>query len=88
MVEVFSKRPPGPTFEGSVENGSGDGEGSEGTATDGSSPQPRPLRGDDLRIDGMLTWTVDGKQIDVGPGQDCAFRAARFTASTTTPATT
>ena len=36
-------------------------------------------------IDGVLTWTVDGKQIDVGPGQALCIP---FTASTTTPATT
>ena len=35
----------------------------------GSRAQPRPLRGDDLRHRRVLTWTVDGKQIDVGPGQ-------------------
>ena len=26
-------------------------------------------------VDGVLTWTVDGKQIDVGPGRRSAFRA-------------
>src|SRR2546422_2240110 len=32
-----------------------------------------PLRGDDLwclgGVSGVLTWTVDGRTIDVGPGQ-------------------
>jgi quercetin dioxygenase-like cupin family protein len=28
-------------------------------------------------VDGVLTWTVDGKQIDVGPGQaQCISRGA------------
>lgn len=35
-------------------------------------------------IDGVLTWTVDGKQIDVGPGRRYAFREAPFTGSITT----
>ena len=39
-------------------------------------------------LEGVLTWTVDGKPIDVGPGRPCAFRAARFTGSTTTAART
>jgi quercetin dioxygenase-like cupin family protein len=35
-------------------------------------------------IDGVLTWTVDGKLIDVGPGQALCIRRAPFTGSTTT----
>ena len=39
-------------------------------------------------VEGVLTWTVDGQRLDVGPGQASAFRAAPFTASTTTAART
>jgi quercetin dioxygenase-like cupin family protein len=35
-------------------------------------------------IEGVLTWSVDGKGIDVGRGRRSAFRGARFTGSTTT----
>jgi hypothetical protein len=35
-------------------------------------------------LDGVLTWTVGGKQIDVGPGAGlCAFPVATFTGSIT-----
>ena len=33
-------------------------------------------------IEGVLTWTVDGKQVDVGQGRPCAFRVAPFIGST------
>jgi mannose-6-phosphate isomerase-like protein (cupin superfamily) len=41
----------------------------------GGQPLPAPAHSHDhyeetiYGIDGVLTWTVDGKQIDVGPGQ-------------------
>ena len=34
-------------------------------------------------IEGVLTWTVDGTPIEVGPGRRCASPEARCTASTT-----
>ena len=39
-------------------------------------------------IEGVLTWTVDDKRIDVGPGRPSAFRAAPSTGSTTPAART
>ena len=38
-------------------------------AARGPRAQPRPLRGDDLRHRRELTWTVDGRQVEVGPGE-------------------
>ena len=35
-------------------------------------------------IDGVLTWTVDGKPIDVSRDRRCPFHAAPFTGSITT----
>jgi len=32
-------------------------------------------------IDGVLTWTVDAKQIDVGPGRHSAFTGSTTTAA-------
>lgn len=32
-------------------------------------------------IQGVLTWTVDGTPIEVGPGRPCVSREARCTAS-------
>jgi hypothetical protein len=43
--------------------------GAGAPAPPGSGAQPRPLRRDDLRHRRVLTFTVDGNQIDVGPGQ-------------------
>ena len=36
----------------------------------GADPaQPRRLRGDDVGLEGILTWTVDGVRTEVGPGE-------------------
>ena len=35
-------------------------------------------------LDGVMAWTVDGKQIDVGPGRRSVFRAAPSTGLITT----
>jgi quercetin dioxygenase-like cupin family protein len=37
-------------------------------------------------IDGVLTWTVDGRQIEVGPGRLYALREGPSTASITSEA--
>ena len=39
-------------------------------------------------IEGVLTWTVDGKRVDVGPGQALCIPRAPFTGSTTPAART
>jgi mannose-6-phosphate isomerase-like protein (cupin superfamily) len=39
-------------------------------------------------IEGVSTWTVDGKQIDVGQDRHYAFRAVPFTGSITMESTT
>jgi quercetin dioxygenase-like cupin family protein len=39
-------------------------------------------------IDGVLTWTVDGKQIDVGPGQALCIPRGAITGSITTESKT